>query len=313
MESHSKVAVCVATKDRAELLRSCLKSVLGQDLPDDVRLQYLCVVDNSDIGSARQLVERLACVNPEIDIRYRHSRGGGYSSVRNALLDMVPSATDFFVFIDDDETAAPDWLTRLVHFAIRERLHLVAGPVETILPELGPSSWLVRRGHLRSRTEPAPNSVLPTGNLLVSTPAWRQTGLQFDPAFDATGGEDTDWTLGMLERGFRSGYCAQAKASETLSADRFQKAYWRRRAFRSGRSHWLRMAKRAPNSSRAILVFWSIGCEGLPRVASGSLWLLMALITRNHEGLWLGEARVLRGFGIVFEGLRSVHLQRDVT
>jgi succinoglycan biosynthesis protein ExoM len=305
--SETTVSVCVATKDRVDLLDACLTSILKQELTEHVRLVELCVLDNSTDGSASDLVGRISGSESRIEVRYEHFPGGGYSTARNALLEMVSPTCDFFAFVDDDEVVEPDWLDRLVGYAIDEGLEIVAGPVEAVAPSGELPRWFVRREHLRLRPEPVPNGIVPAGNLLVSARAWRRAGMmRFDTSFDSIGGEDTDWIERLLECGLSTGYCAAAKAREVWSGERLTKHYWRRRAFRSGQVRWLQMAKRGSDASDVVLFVRAVGGHGFPRIASGFFQLIPAVITGDYPGRWRAEARIMRGLGVLFEGFRGL-------
>ncbi len=296
------VAVCVATKDRVALLQSCIYSILRQDLPAGVIVSRICVADNSSSASARTVVASIAESKTTTSFEYRHVADPGYASARNALLEMVAPDDDFFAFIDDDEVADIRWLGSMVGCATTQRLDVVAGPIETVTSSRIPA-WIVERGHLKPRSTPRPNTFVPAGNLLVSTRAWMSTGLRFDPRFDGIGGEDSDWTLSLLEEGCSVGYCEQARLQEFWTAERLRKTYWRRRAFRSGRSDWLRHAKRAPASGRLAPVIRAAVWEGVPRVISGGLLFAQATMARKPDSKWRAEARILRGLGAIYQAV----------
>lgn len=300
----TRVTVGLATKNRPNLLFDCIRSVLAQQLPDDVVLLAVCVVDNSVDGNARAIVTSFI-EDAAPPLLYRNVVQGGYATVRNALLDMIPIDSDYFVFIDDDEVADQRWIRELVDHARTKNLQLVGGAIDAVFDVSQVPSWLIERGHADPRIEPALGAVLPTGNLLLEVAAWRRNSLYFDDAFDAVGGEDTDWTLGLLELGLRSGYCGRARVAEAWGVERFVTSYWRRRAFRNGRAYWLRLSKRSRFGGHLGSLLIGVGYRGMPRVFMGTLEIVAAFVTNRPRNVWLGQARCFRGLGIVVQAVAS--------
>lgn len=95
------ITVAVCTKDRADLLRTCLVSGLG----GEVQPEEIHIVENAPSGGrTRDLVaalgQRYVC-EPCAGLRFARNR-----ALRSASGDVV-------AFIDDDVTVDPDWLARI--------------------------------------------------------------------------------------------------------------------------------------------------------------------------------------------------------
>ena len=95
------VSVVVCTRDRPAVLRECLRSL--RDV--SARAEEVIVVDNSTVGSMRDVVEEF----PEAT--YVREARPGLSRARNTGI-RAASGT-LIAFTDDDTTVHPEWLTRL--------------------------------------------------------------------------------------------------------------------------------------------------------------------------------------------------------
>lgn len=172
------------------MLQKCLESLARQEVPVDVA-PTIVVADNEAAASNRVLVENFVTTCP-IPVRYIHEPRRGISMARNAILEAaLDLAADWIAFIDDDETAAPDWLAELMAAATRYNADVIQGRVEPVYPEPTPF-WVVRptkrrEGEVRTSTS--------TANVLFSASLIRpsEAGLRFDEDFALTGGGDIDF------------------------------------------------------------------------------------------------------------------------
>jgi succinoglycan biosynthesis protein ExoM len=153
------IDVCVCTFRRPALAET-LRSLAAMRRPAGYKVSII-VSDNDDEPSAKALVEQLA---PTLDIpvRYIHSPARNISIARNACLDA--SRARFVAFIDDDETATEEWLTRLVAAAEASRAEVVLGPVRAIHD--GQTVISVAAG-VRTRRAAAKQSATPAAPLQI--------------------------------------------------------------------------------------------------------------------------------------------------
>lgn len=140
MSESSLVSVLIATRNRSDLLRICLDSLLALDYsPFEV-----IVVDQSEKPS-----------NPVADPRVRiiHSRSVGKALALN--LALAEARGTFLAFTDDDCTVLPDWLTKGVErFTSCPDAGLIFGalvpaphdPERAIIPSFVPPAYEVHRG-----------------------------------------------------------------------------------------------------------------------------------------------------------------------
>ena len=124
------VVVCTASHQRAQLLRSCVRSLLsGTRVPDEI----LVVVDQNPSLSAELSASLPGCV------RLLESPRPGLSEARNAGIHECSS--DVVAFVDDDATVEPNWLASILsEFEAEAETVGVGG---TVLPWWGASRrWL---------------------------------------------------------------------------------------------------------------------------------------------------------------------------
>jgi len=212
-----KVALGVLTFKRPMLLRACLASLLRQTLLADPAYEiWIAVVDNDAGGSAAAEVREIAAESP-VPIRYAVESGRGVARGRNRVFEETQGC-DLMAMLDDDETAAPDWLENLVRTQRVFSADVVTGPVDAEL-EI-PALWVVQGGFFSARkavTGSRPryvetNNVLFTGEI-VST-------RRFDLRFNMTGGEDTHFFYQLMRQGARAVWCESARVKESIPAAR---------------------------------------------------------------------------------------------
>ena len=113
----TSVSLIVCTRDRVEDLANCIGRLLAlQPRPEEI-----IIVDNSDSGSARSLVER------EPALTYVHEPKAGLSIARNT--GVRASRGDIIVFTDDDAEPTPNWAAELAYAITENDVDAVTGLV----------------------------------------------------------------------------------------------------------------------------------------------------------------------------------------
>jgi succinoglycan biosynthesis protein ExoM len=201
------------------MLRDCLTSLVKQQQPDDCRLK-LIVVDNNHAPEAEGLVGEFAAQAP-MPVHYRHEPEPGIATARNCAIEAALELdADWIAFIDDDETAAGDWIANLLVAAERHNADVVEGRTIRQYPSRLPPFVI----DYQPRCEPE-GTVLEyacTNNVLFGSWIVRPDGakLRFDTTFNVTGGEDLDFFLHARAAGARMVQTRTARASETIPAER---------------------------------------------------------------------------------------------
>jgi glycosyltransferase involved in cell wall biosynthesis len=118
------ITVAICTRNRAALLGKAVRSVL----PQMTEQTELLIVDNASTDNTPTMAAQLAAADPRVAVVREAEQG--ISAARNAALKNARG--EFVLFLDDDETAEPDWLVRYQHFLSSppsEKIGAVGGAV----------------------------------------------------------------------------------------------------------------------------------------------------------------------------------------
>ncbi|OHV78752.1 glycosyltransferase family 2 protein [Ensifer sp. LCM 4579] len=233
MSEQLRIDIGICTFRRPELAET-LRSLAAMKQPS-AALVAVIVADNDVTPSARALVEALRPGLP-FAITYLHCPASNISIARNACLDN--STADFLAFIDDDETASPEWLTRLLEAARFTGADAVLGPVRAHYARSAPI-WM-RRGDFHSTLPVWVGGDIRTGytcNALLKLKAPSLDGRRFKLALGRSGGEDTDFFTGMRRSGGRIAFAPEAWVHEPVPEARASVSWLAKRRFRSGQTH----------------------------------------------------------------------------
>lgn len=225
------VDVCVATYRRPLMLKRLLHSLLQQRLCDTI-IMRICVVDNDASESARQTVQEHANTSA-VTVIYDTESVQNIAMARNKALSLCRG--DYMAFIDDDEVASPEWLQSLIDSAQKYDAHVVFGPVVPEYPTNTPKWVLKGKFFERERKETGkscPHGA--TNNVLIRREPIVATGLQFNPDYGRTGGEDIEFFCRLGRLGFRMVWCDEALVTEPVVDSRMTADWLIRRAFRGG-------------------------------------------------------------------------------
>lgn len=113
--------VVIATRNRADHLRRCLRGLIEQ-----VHLDHsvpIIVVDNASKDETRQAVSEF---DDHLDLQYAYEPQIGLSHGRNAALSLA--ATDYVIFLDDDGIPQPGWTAAIAAGIAKWNPDLFGGP-----------------------------------------------------------------------------------------------------------------------------------------------------------------------------------------
>jgi succinoglycan biosynthesis protein ExoM len=224
-----RIDVCICTYRRPSILPDAIESVARQALPPSVSVRII-VADNDDEPTARASI-LAAAERFGADLLYIHAPKANISIARNACIAAVE--TDWFAYIDDDETASPDWLADLL--AAREGVDVVFGAVQAIYSEDAPK-WMVEGDyHSNILTGEAAITTGYTSNVLIRRACIGD--LRFDPGLGVVGGEDTVFFYALHLAGDRFTVAPVARVFEKVAPARENLAWILRRQFRAGQTH----------------------------------------------------------------------------
>lgn len=211
-----------------------LRSLFAQALPGDATLDIV-VADNDVVPGARETVAAAAAAAP-FPVAYVHAPKANISIARNACL--AQATGDLLAFIDDDETAAPDWIARLLARLDETGADAVFGPSVSTYPETAPP-WMSAQDH-HSNVPVTRDGEVQTGHTCNALLRWRGTpwaGERFDIARGVSGGEDTEFFFRLRRLGARFALTLEAQVFEPVSPQRLTFGWIRRRKFRMGQSY----------------------------------------------------------------------------
>ncbi|MBI4864246.1 MAG: glycosyltransferase [Candidatus Riflebacteria bacterium] len=266
-----RVDICINTHKRPDLLLKLLQS-LGAQRVDPAVGYRLIVVDNDAAASARQTVETFRAASP-MEVVYDVQPVPNIAMTRNRAISHARGA--FIAFIDDDETAAPDWLQRLVDASRQYRADVVFGPVVPVFPESAPE-WAVSSSFFRRGRHPT-GTVLQEGigaNVLVRSSLLLDRPAPLDPAFTIIGGEDVHLFSRLARGGARLVWCDEAVVLETVPASRMCARWIAKRAFLTGNSYGMMKLELLRWPGRLVYVAKCLGLIVVASLATPLAWLV---------------------------------------
>lgn len=285
--------IIVPTIRRPDSLHRALMSLLDTCPPE--QCDQIIVVDNDPLASAKSVVEALSLASP-IALRWLHEPRPGVSNARNAGVAAAVDAP-FIAFLDDDETAQPDWLTALLAVQAQTGADVVFGPIAGDAPsaptQLRPmiEDFFSRHGPSQSgpiqHTYGCGNSLMRKDTALCGTPP-------FCASANETGGEDDLLFARLTQRGCTFAWADDARVIEHVPPQRATLSYVAKRAFAYGQGPSQQAAQR--RDWAAVLGWMSVGA------GQSIAWSVIAaaLGLLRHPAHPLAVRRAYEGTGKVF-------------
>ena len=279
MKQLPRVSIVLTTYNRASSMEMALKSLQAQDYPSF----EIVVVDNNSTDHTAEVVQRIAADDPRV--RYLLQPTPGVGPARN--LGCQESQAELIAFLDDDEIAPPEWVSRLVSAQVKNGASGVGGPYEPMWVT-SPPCWLL---HSRCMQETlsfmdfgsVPRQVewLLGGNALYTRKALAEVGY-FGSVPGRTGlkqvrgGGDMAAGMRLSKAGHRLWFEPSAKVYHTVPPERMRLKYILRRAFWAGYDdvaigqEWHLCSKAARATRRGADAF-ALGMFILPGILWGRL------------------------------------------
>lgn len=291
-----RVAVVVLTYQRVGDVTELLVELMAQIDRSGHEDVHVLVVDNDPEASARTPVADLGLGR----VRYVHEPAPGIAHARNRALDEVAGA-HLLIFIDDDERPVATWLTALLDAYCSSGAVGVVGPVVPDY-ELPPDPW-IEAGKFFVRKQFRDGTEMPaagTGNLLLDLRQVATLGApRFDERFGLTGGSDTLFTRALIRNGGKIVWAEDAGVLDKVPAQRLNRDWVLKRAFRSGNT-WSRTGvELAPVGPDRALARLKLTGKGLPRIVAGGARVALGTVSRSPRHQARGSRTVARGLGMV--------------
>jgi succinoglycan biosynthesis protein ExoM len=291
------VGVCTF---RRPAVAETLASLARLSLPAGCAVRVI-VADNDETPSAEASV-REAAVRGGLELAYVHAPARNISRARNACLEAATG--EFVAFLDDDETAAPDWLAALLAEAGAGGWDAVLGPVKAIYPKDAPG-WIAAGDFHSTAPVEVGGRILKgyAGNVLIRRSAIEARGLRFDESLGRQGGEDDDFFYRLTDSGGTIGFAPRALAYEPVPPARASLKWLVTRSFRTGQTHGARLSQQARGPAR-------LGQIGLA-AAKGGICLAGAAATAwspKARARWLVRGSLHAGAVARLAGVRELQL-----
>lgn len=270
----SMIAVGICTYRRCDGLARLLDSLESLSLRKPDANVCIVVIDNSSDGSARETFDRKR-QGSRFEFRYHNETLKGLSNARNsAILQAGEVGAEYLAFIDDDEVAEKSWLQSLLDEIETSGAIAVAGPSYPMFAEI-PGQWLpiesyayvpiARHGFVKHAS---------SANLLIDIARLRQLSVGFDPAFNETGGEDTDLMLRLVALGEKIAWSESAVVWDFVPRERMHPAWLFRRWYRTG----LTEARLRHAGSQSILDRAVNAAKGIARLVYGAFRIALGVL-----------------------------------
>lgn len=288
-----RVAICIITYKRPELLRQCLKSLAKQKFKKYSQPNCRLVIIDNDISQPLVKVNGLLNAKLFSEVIHKQESKKGVSSARNHAIQAAGDV-DFIAFIDDDEEATPYWLDELLFCQRQYQADVVTGPV---LPNYLDScpKWIhtgkffeVKRYQTGLEVNHAGN-----GNVLIRTHWLKVIPGPYDVKMNPIGGEDTLFFTLIKGKGAKLIWSDEAIVSETVSSERMTIKWLLMRAIRFGSLVTL-VEKRTDNPLKIIAIRIM---KGTARILFGLLSLIPNSITKGLAGFVQSLENMATGLG----------------
>ncbi|WP_136809639.1 glycosyltransferase family 2 protein [Desulfosediminicola flagellatus] len=300
----------IITCKRPNLLTELLESIIVQSIFSTPVKVETVIIDNDDEQSGRpvfnEFVEKFPC-----KLEYLSEIQRGIPYARNRVIDAaIASDAQYIVFIDDDETAAPDWLLALHTIITTNNVDAVQGQVISLLPEKNTPRWAtMAKRKAWNKKEGQPRKGMSTNNVIFSSSLVTDKGLRFDERFALSGGSDIDFFNRSAETGSKHIWTNTATVYEKIPHTRLTVQWQFQRLFRVGAATTHMSVQQKGYAYTLMRYFPKI----VSRLILGPLLLISVGIVSSKAFLtsihWTGSAigLVLGFFGILGKEYQTIH------
>ena len=292
------LSVIIPTLRRPVGLDQAVQSIFAQDLSAMPGPVQLIIADNDPAGSALDQARALAAAAPGgITVDVLHEPSPGVANVRNTAVAAVRAP--LIAFLDDDQTAPPDWLAALLAGHASHPAAVSFGPISTVLPD-GVKRYTRYFDAFFDRTGPSATGYITyffgCGNALLDLTRISVTRPLFDRRANETGGEDDLLFERIRASGGKFAWIAPARVREHVPAHRAHLRYTLRRALAYGQGPTHSAFRGGPSKWPLVPANMLIGV--LQFTACSLLGALLLLVRHDGAAYFLDKAS--RGLGKVF-------------
>ncbi len=303
-----EIVVTLPTFRRPEHLVKTLKTVLSQEPGCPFAV---VVMENDADGMAGAQAAREFFLQHHVNalIVVAHDRGNchAYNAGWSSALSAYPCMQAVAV-IDDDELAAPSWLENLILVQQETGADLVGGPQ---LPDFEDKTRNALKRHPVFTPHYETSGSVPilysSGNVLICSDVLRRMPMPFlDPAFNFTGGGDSDFYRRCRLEGFDFAWAADAWVTETVPARRTEETWIRARSLRTGAlSAQLAHRARPGLVGRVRTIGHSLLLLAASPLRGAALWRRTGVPSTALFHVYVAIGRLMAEFGLINEQYRN--------
>lgn len=277
-----EAVICIPSFRRPEGLRRTLASLAAQQTSISFAI---IVVDNDATGRQAEAVATAFFAETNIEgACVVEEQQGNCFAINTAFSTAIArfAQAEFFLMIDDDEAASPQWLQEIVTTAQRFNADIAGGPVYR---EFDRPAHKSIASHPLFSSIAAPTGIIDmihgTGNCLIRRRVFEATNTPyFDIAFNFLGGGDMDFFTRCRKHGYRFVWSNEAEITEYVVSDRVTAKWLMTRSIRTGTINYLIDRKHAAGFAGRI----AVEAKNIASLAL-SLWRSLTIFLRTFSPL----------------------------
>jgi glycosyltransferase involved in cell wall biosynthesis len=236
------ITVALCTHNHADRLERSLND-LGK-ITSPSRPWEILLVDNASTDKTPGLLADRSWRPPGIPVRIVNEEKLGLSNARNRALKEARGK--YLLFVDDDETPDPQWLTAYEHDMLAYSPDALGGRINVMFEHGDRPSWLQDEllgfigylDHGEGCWLTDPTTPFYGGNFAVRNDIFAEVG-EFDADLGRrgrinAGGEDTEFYRRLVARGLSVRWVPDAIINHRIRADKLRRSYFLELHYRQG-------------------------------------------------------------------------------
>ena len=304
------ISIIICTYNRDDKLRTALKSILNQEMPEQIAYEVV-VVDNNSNDNTKEVAEEFRQSYPQI-FHYVFEKRQGKPYALNTGINKAKG--DILAFTDDDAVIDSHWILSIKEAFDELECNCFGGRVVPTWPAEIPK-WVVREGEYKNtggvlvdhdkgesiKSYVEKGMYAPCGvNMFFRGEIFKKYGGFNEKLINATRplpmSEDTEFCFRLMKNREKILYFPKAIVYHPVYQNRLKKEYFRKWYFKSGRATAL-MDGVPGNSVRYFNV---------PRFIFRSLLrnmyqYFLSIISFNSTRTFFCELRTLYVLGVIYE------------
>lgn len=252
---HCIITLALCTHNHADRLPCTLEALHLLKIPSNS--WEIVVVDNASSDETPQLLTKTDWHPKDVSVRIVREEKLGLSHARNCAIREARG--DYIVFIDDDETPDPSWLSAYERAINAYAPDALGGRIEVMFEHGERVAWLQdellgflgRLNHGEGRWLSEPATPIYGGNFAFRRSVFSEIG-GFDTELGRKGtanigGEDTEIYRRLLKGGYKVRWVPEAVIYHRIQVDKLKRGYFLGLHYRQG---WMEGARKREKAVR---------------------------------------------------------------